>query len=403
MNGRAITTDAQIGLALSGGGSRAMAFHLGCLRALHDLNLLNQIKVVSTVSGGSVIGGLLVVNSDPFPEFELRVRSHLSRGFVQPMIIKLITTTEGLKALTCGLLLLLVNFPLMIIRFTIIRWMGILLSKLLPLKEGGISWARKFHLPIRRFASQTTILRRVFNDDLFNGIRLIELPEDAPLLIVIAAELRTGSAFYFSQQSSGTWRLGELADRNTSLAHAVAASAAFPLLLPALDEVLVFNAKDGTSREERVSLSDGGSYDNLGLAPLWPDRNPKISLNVTETDTVICCSAGYGLRFHEPTQFFIGRLKSVYFCLFDRTQNAAMRRLFDLLKSRKLKGVIMPYLGDNDRCLAQAPKDLVRREEVDGYPTNFSSMPEEWIERLSRRGEQLTRALVAEHLSHLVK
>ena len=26
-----------IGLALSGGGSRAMAFHLGCLRALNDM------------------------------------------------------------------------------------------------------------------------------------------------------------------------------------------------------------------------------------------------------------------------------------------------------------------------------------------------------------------------------
>ena len=41
-----------IGLALSGGGSRAVAFHLGTLRALEDLNLLNEVDVISGVSGG---------------------------------------------------------------------------------------------------------------------------------------------------------------------------------------------------------------------------------------------------------------------------------------------------------------------------------------------------------------
>ena len=40
-----------IGLALSGGGSRAIAFHLGCLRALHDLGVLEKVGVISTVSG----------------------------------------------------------------------------------------------------------------------------------------------------------------------------------------------------------------------------------------------------------------------------------------------------------------------------------------------------------------
>src|SRR5260370_23092103 len=45
-----------IGLALSGGGSRAIAFHLGCLRALSRLGLLDRVAILSTVSGGSVIG-----------------------------------------------------------------------------------------------------------------------------------------------------------------------------------------------------------------------------------------------------------------------------------------------------------------------------------------------------------
>ena len=48
----------RIGLALSGGGSRAIAFHLGCLRALHDLGILRNVQTLSTVSGGSVVGTL---------------------------------------------------------------------------------------------------------------------------------------------------------------------------------------------------------------------------------------------------------------------------------------------------------------------------------------------------------
>ena len=55
-----------IGIALSGGGSRAIAFHLGCLRALHDQGILDQVKILSTVSGGSVIGALYTLTDGLF-------------------------------------------------------------------------------------------------------------------------------------------------------------------------------------------------------------------------------------------------------------------------------------------------------------------------------------------------
>jgi len=387
----------KIGVALSGGGSRAIAFHLGCLRALHDLDLLDQIEVVSTVSGGSVIGGLFATNYENFQKFEARVREHLSKGFVWPSIIKALTTTEGLKALACWVFLLPTNFLL-----TIVIWCAGAVARFLP-PERRKGWGlEKFHSPILRFASRTTILRRVFNDDVFNRICLNDIPAEAPLLIINAAELRTGSAFYFSQRSSGTWRIGELVDRNILLAHAVSASAAYPLFLPALDEVLTFTAKDGTRRKERVSLTDGGAYDNLGLAPLWPDRDSNISFNVTKVDFIICCRAGYGLRFDAPSQFLLGRITSVFFCLFDRTQNSATSRLFDLGKAGKLKGAIMPYLGQDDSRLTHPPDDLVTQKDIYAYPTDFSAMSEEWINKLSKRGEQLTKALIKEHLTHLM-
>ena len=381
----------KIGLALSGGGSRAIAFHLGCLRALHEVGILGDVKVISTVSGGSVIGGLYAAHQGSFPAFESRVRQLLAKGLMQSAVRKALTTTEGLRALYCWVILLFVNG----VCFTLSRTSRAI-SLLFPADRRRRWQFEVAHAPVRRFASRTTILRRVF-DDVFEGKRLRELPAEGPLLIINAADLRTGSAFYFSRQSSGSWRLEELAKADVSLAHAVTASAAHPLLLPALDEVLPFNKKDGTRREERVTLADGGVYDNLGLAPLWPDRDPQISLNVTQIDSIICCRAGYGLRFDPPSQFLIARLSSAFACIHDRAQNAAMKRLFDLMEAGRLKGFLLPYLGQNDRRLKFPPVDLVTREEAYAYPTDFSAMSEEWVDRLSRRGEQLTKALIAEH------
>lgn len=44
------------GLALSGGGFRAALFHIGVLARLAELDLLRQVKILSTVSGGTLVG-----------------------------------------------------------------------------------------------------------------------------------------------------------------------------------------------------------------------------------------------------------------------------------------------------------------------------------------------------------
>ena len=102
-----------IGLALSGGGSRAIAFHLGCLRALHQLNLLSRVSVLSTVSGGSVIGALYALSKEPFPVFEERVRAVLRRGLVWPTVRTAMLTVDGPKALYCWALVGTVNVTLL--------------------------------------------------------------------------------------------------------------------------------------------------------------------------------------------------------------------------------------------------------------------------------------------------
>src|SRR5215469_15940180 len=49
-------TPGNVGVCLSGGGSRALTAGMGQLRALNYLNLLGQVKALSTVSGGSWLG-----------------------------------------------------------------------------------------------------------------------------------------------------------------------------------------------------------------------------------------------------------------------------------------------------------------------------------------------------------
>jgi len=46
----------KLGLALSGGGFRASFFHIGALAAMAEAGLLRKVQVLSTVSGGSILG-----------------------------------------------------------------------------------------------------------------------------------------------------------------------------------------------------------------------------------------------------------------------------------------------------------------------------------------------------------
>jgi hypothetical protein len=221
------------------------------------------------------------------PAFEAQVRAVLARGLARPAIRAAFLTPEGTKALLCWMLIGSTN-----LLFVALTWLAWLASLFLPASLRPRWQTENWHLPFRRFASRTTIFRRAVDDALFQGKGLRDLQRRRPLLIVNAAELRTGSAFYFTPNESGSWRLGRLARPDITLAHAVTASAAYPMFLPALDEELPFDKRDGARRAERVTLTDGGVYDNLGLAPLWPDRDGSISLNVEPVRSIRSYAAG---------------------------------------------------------------------------------------------------------------
>ncbi len=68
-----------IALALSGGGYRAAGFHLGTLRSLHDAGLLESVDVLSTVSGGTIVGASYALSQARGESFERFYDDFLSR------------------------------------------------------------------------------------------------------------------------------------------------------------------------------------------------------------------------------------------------------------------------------------------------------------------------------------
>ena len=359
----------RIGLALSGGGSRAIAFHLGCLRALHERGVLHKISVISAVSGGSIIAGMYAYSNDEFEEFDCRVVSLLRRGLHRSIVRHLLSP---------GLLT------------------RVLFTNLVSCPVAGFARLLKRQPPLRRWASRSDALEKAL-EDLFPEIQLEHVRHPELDVVFNACEMRTATAFRFGNHRSGAWRFGEIVGNNVSVAHAIACSAAYPMFLPAFDRVYEF-LKNETTQSHRVIITDGGTYDNLGTSCLEPDRDNAFILHAYPADYIICCSAGQGQLTGDFIPFgFVSRVQSAFESVFRKAQDATLQRLHMYKQANLIKGFILPYLGQQDAALPLRPPDLVRREEVLGYPTDFAAMPVNDLDRLTRRGEQLTRLLLAQY------
>src|ERR1700727_2751182 len=67
-----------IGLCLSGGGFRAMLFHLGAFIRLNEMGLLSKLDRVASVSGGSIAAGALAVAWNDLNFDDVGVETNLS-------------------------------------------------------------------------------------------------------------------------------------------------------------------------------------------------------------------------------------------------------------------------------------------------------------------------------------
>lgn len=208
----------RIAIALSGGGFRAAAFHMGVMRKLHQLKLLEHVDLLSCVSGGSIAGAFLALNWH-------------SASVLDDLEIYLKT-----ESIAVGSVL------------------------------GGI---------LDPFESRLDKLAKTYDRDLFHCASLASLAK-GPRIYLNSTNLATGNMFFFvaggrGAEEMGEHELGVVAAPKFSLARAVAASSAFPPVFPPLK--LEADEYAPQKPVDYVTLTDGGIYDNLGVNPTLRDRN----------------------------------------------------------------------------------------------------------------------------------
>jgi NTE family protein len=224
---------AGIALCLSGGGYRAMLFHLGALWRLNESGLLPKLSRISSVSGGSITAGALGL-AWPKLDFDGDGKARHFRNEVAEPVYRLAGKTIDIPAAVLGLL-------------------G-------PGTPGDY----------------VALGYRIF---LFSGHKLGSLPDEnhTPRFLFNASNLQSGALWRFSKFYARDYRVGLIENPDITIAVAVAASSAFPPFLSPM--VLRFKEKDYTHDPEaklhfreytsRVVLTDGGVYDNLGLETAW--------------------------------------------------------------------------------------------------------------------------------------
>lgn len=219
-----------VALCLSGGGYRAMIFHLGALWRLNELGWLPKLTRVSSVSGGSITAGVLGLRWSNLA-FD-------SAGIAATFRSKIVDRVRGLADHTIDL--------------------GAIVSGLLT--PGSI--AEK--------------VADAYREHLFGEATLQALPA-APLFVINASNVQTGALWRFSRPYMADYKVGLIRNPTSELAVAVAASSAFPPVLSPLrlevDPASFDPAENGPLHRPpyttEVVLTDGGVYDNLGLETAW--------------------------------------------------------------------------------------------------------------------------------------
>jgi NTE family protein len=223
-----------IALCLSGGGYRAMLFHLGALWRLNELGFLPKLARISSVSGGSITAGLLGFKWSRLAFDGNGIAAAFDAEVVQPVrALAGKTIDEG--AILGGILL-----P------------GTISDKVVD----------------------------AYRKHLFDDATLQALPADPPRFVINATSVQTGALFRFSRPFIADYRVGTLPNPDVEIAVAVAASSAFPPVLSPLKlelDPMKWAPASGKPSEDlhtepylsEAVLSDGGVYDNLGLETAW--------------------------------------------------------------------------------------------------------------------------------------
>ena len=204
-----------MGLALSGGGSRAVAFHLGTLRALEDLGFLDEIQVLSGVSGGAVMAGLLGYTNEDFQAVDKKTAAFLKRGLVWPSFKKLLHPMRLVQVLAAFVIVTIPTFVLNLFRRITLK-----LFSFLPGNSHVNRCLGKLRWAIPLWYSHTHVMRDAIAD-LVGTRSCAEETRHGMSVVLNACELRTSTAFRMSNEHYGSWRYGWASAYDLPLADAV--------------------------------------------------------------------------------------------------------------------------------------------------------------------------------------
>jgi len=346
----------RVGLAFSGGGFRATAFGLGALRALRDRDVLKDVKVVSGISGGSLLTAMWAYGPADFDEFDTTVVDLLSNGLQAELVRRAFAP----------------------------RLAGAnLLSNL-----SALPGTRRNRRSTRTEALVNAVAARDFG-----AKNLTDVTLSSTDVVISATDLSTGNAVRFGSQVTSCSPHG-LVSEPVPVADAVAASAAFPVLLPHLTRSYTFTRHDGTTHRKTMLMTDGGVYDNLGLSPLMPGRSGAHTSHVYDLDYIIAVDAGIGRVTPRAPNRWPGRMARSFGIAHTRAQDGLRTRIHDVKEHGQLEGFVYSYLGMRDERLPSSPRDLVPRDAISAYPTNFAAVAAADLAALTTRGEQLIRVLL---------
>ena len=344
---RAIPTDTGeepetgVALCLSGGGYRAMLFHLGFLWRLREAGWLERLDRISSVSGGSITAAVLALGWDG--DFQERVVA-----------------------------------PLRELARRNLDWTAVLEGALMP---GSIS--DKVVAAYRDFVVGDAVLG--------------DLPE-RPDVVINATNVGTGALARFEREGLKDWRLGWLPAPEIPLAVAVACSSAFPPVLsphrltsdPERWIDIEGNDLALPEHREQLVLSDGGVYDNLGLETAWK-----------RCRTLIISDAGGRMAPERRSERDWPRhMLRVLRVIDHQVRSLRKQQVIEGLRGGAREGVYVGIRSDiADYGLPDAlPAPVDRSLALAELPTRLEALPEGVQERLINWGYAVGDAGLRRHL-----
>jgi NTE family protein len=358
LDAEALEKEDGVALSLSGGGYRAMMFHVGALCRLNEIGLLSKLSRISSVSGGSITAGFLGILWDKL-QFEAGRAANFGL-FVEGMRTMAGTTVDA-GAVIGGILL-----------------------------PGSIS----------------DRVARAYDDVLFKGAKLRDLPDDterkAPRFVINATNIKSAALWRFSRPYMGDYRVGLVDAPDVKLSTAVAASSAFPpilspLTLPIFQPVRPTKGADlnrPTYTTEAV-LSDGGVYDNLGLE------------TVKRFSTLLVSDAGQKIAPEEhPAHDWARHSLRVLDTIDNQVRSLRKRHLIDAYKRGDHTGA---YWGIRtnfaDYGLQSDPLECLKRnpEPLAEISTRLEKMPRDVQDRLMNWGYAICDVAVRAHIDAVLQ